>query len=52
MMTMKTKSIRYSSKRIFAKKKLKNELIKQILKIENENTPNRGKRNRRIHKES
>ena len=36
MMTMKTKSIRYSTKRNAAKKKLKNELIRQILKIEEE----------------
>ena len=37
MMTMKTKSITYSTKRNLAKKKLKNELIRQIMKIEEEN---------------
>ena len=34
MMTMKTKSIQYSTKRNLAKRKLKNELIRQISKIE------------------
>ena len=36
LMTMKTKSIRYSTQKNFAKKKLKNELIRQITKIEEE----------------
>ena len=34
MMTMQTKSIQYSTKRNLAKKRLKNELFRQILKIE------------------
>ena len=34
MMTIKTKSIQYSTKRNLAKRKLKNELIRQISKIE------------------
>ena len=37
LMTMQTKSIQYSTKRNFAKKKLKNEILRQILKIEEEN---------------
>ena len=39
MMTMKTKSISYSTKRNYAKNKLKNEIIRQIQKIEQENNP-------------
>ena len=36
MMTMKTKSMCYSTARNFSKRKLKNKLIKQIEKIEEE----------------
>ncbi len=38
LMTMKTKSIRYSSKRNYVKKKLKNALLRQILKMEENNS--------------
>ena len=39
MMSMKTKSITYSTKRNNTKKRVKNEIIRQIKKIEQENNP-------------
>ena len=41
MMVMKTKSIRYSSKRNYVKKCLKNELIRRIAKIERDHNQDR-----------
>ena len=38
-MTMKTKSIRYSTKRYSVKKKIKNELLKQIANFEQQENP-------------